>query len=95
MIIRSTCHSGSGRFIQVFPNPSSGLISLNGLEFNEHKNIVVINSSGQQVQPKLLKEDSGSVDYAFDGLANGIYSILITDSLGKVHTFKFSLLKQY
>ena len=68
-----------GTGLQVFPNPSSGLITLLNAEGKE---VFVFNALGQQVAFKVIQEGTNQIDLSY--LDRGIYFVLCGDKKTKL-----------
>lgn len=65
---------------EIYPNPSSGGISLtcnSNLEISDLAVYVVTDISGRQID--IIKAISGTIQYVFDSKANGVYLIILRD----------------
>ena len=69
--------------IQLYPNPTLGLLKISNPKLIEIRKVNVFNTFGQKLQAKITKN---SVDIS--QFANGIYFIRIEDEHGKQGTFK-------
>lgn len=73
--------------VLVYPNPSTGKVSLSGITQNNQVNLY--NQYGQQVQVK-TNQQNGVLQFDLSGFAKGLYYVQITE-VGKTSTSKIVL----
>jgi hypothetical protein len=65
---------------KLFPNPTHGITTLDGLQIGNKYTFVVYNFLGKQVYSKEIDSESNSFDFNFIGLSKGIYQINVSSS---------------
>jgi hypothetical protein len=76
--------------VNIFPNPSSGIIALNFASLSENVTIELYNSIGQLIISEKTKSLTSTLN--FENAANGIYTLRITED-GK-NVFNSKIVKQ-
>ena len=66
--------------LSVFPNPSSGLITLSGKSSKQDRNFRIIDGMGRQVQELEWLKNKESVTFPVTGLPSGIYTIVFNNN---------------
>ncbi len=78
--------------LKVYPNPTSGTITLDWGKTNVTATVDVYNPLGQRVMTGSMDKQSRK-EFDLSGLANGAYHVLITDSDGKTGNVKVTVAK--
>lgn len=77
--------------ISIYPNPAQSSFILNSKNI-EDKTIKLINCIGEEVQLNTITMSKNSIQYSTDGLADGMYSILVIDE-NTITTYKLVIIK--
>jgi hypothetical protein len=83
--IRSVTNSSSSRNLKVYPNPSTGLITIEGLK-EIHSSLLVHNIFGENVSglTKKTKANENQISLDLYGLKNGIYFLRVEGTVFKL-----------
>ncbi len=76
----------------IYPNPSSGNISIKAPQFNI-ASITVYNILGEEIYKKAQNDNSKIENYNFSSFSGGVYFILVNDGHGKESTNKLFIQK--
>jgi len=74
----------------IYPNPTSGMITIATTSNSDNSMLTIVNVSGQVVYQELISGTTNNVDLS--GLADGLYLVNVTDG-SNTESFRISLIK--